>query len=104
MALVLVLFDLGNMSTVKYCYETIIFRFVTVSRTERTCLPSTRDKLRLDKVLGCIHLIRYLMYLNFLILLFYYVVGLCIQEVIPIYLGIIGLCFGFAQVQAVQII
>ncbi|CAD5188695.1 unnamed protein product [Musa acuminata subsp. malaccensis] len=27
-------------------------RFVTVSRTERTCLLSTRDKLRLDKLLG----------------------------------------------------
>ncbi|WOL13520.1 hypothetical protein Cni_G22290 [Canna indica] len=27
-------------------------RFVTVSRTEKTCLPSTRDKIRLDKLLG----------------------------------------------------
>ncbi|XP_074559662.1 uncharacterized protein LOC141815609 [Curcuma longa] len=27
-------------------------RFVTVSRTEKTCLPSIRDKARLDKLLG----------------------------------------------------
>ncbi|XP_042473879.1 LOW QUALITY PROTEIN: uncharacterized protein LOC122056142 [Zingiber officinale] len=27
-------------------------RFVTVSRTQKTCLPSIRDKIRLDKLLG----------------------------------------------------